>query len=192
MYKKKPSRININIDIPVQGGTQKKELPLKLLVLADLKSLENTLPVKQRARFVVDKQSLDQVMQQLQPKLNIRVANMSSVVNDILATQHGVDTQDTTDEVSIDKTTIADGNSAVDISNVQSFLNLSLVFHSMSDFNPDNLVQQVPLLRQLLAKRYLLNDLKSQLLNDPSLLAAFKALWSQPKQLQKMRRLLKQ
>ena len=192
MHQNKPSRININIDIPVQGGTQKKELPLKLLVLADLKSLENTLPVKQRTRFVVDKQSLDQVMQQLQPKLNIRVANMSSVVNDIVATQHGVDTQDTTDEVSIDKTTIADGNSAVDISNVQSFLNLSLVFHSMSDFNPDNLVQQVPLLRQLLAKRYLLNDLKSQLLNDPSLLAAFKALWSQPKQLQKMRRLLKQ
>lgn len=44
-----------------------------------------------------------------------------------------------------------------------------LSFNSMKDFSPDKLIEQVPVLKRLMAMRYLLKDLKSQLLENPAL-----------------------
>lgn len=133
MSKTSASRINISLELPESGATQHKELPLKLLVLSNLSGQESSTPLHQRRKLTVDKQSLDTVMAQLQPHLDLKVK-----VNGVAQC-------------------------------------LQLNFHSMQDFSPDHLVQQIPALKLLLAKRYLLNDLKSQLMSNPVLFEQLRA-----------------
>ena len=153
MSKKLPSRVNISLELPGSGTTQKKELPLKLLVLANLSSTESNIPLQKRTRYTVDINTLNHVIKQIKPTLNIQVP-------------HEMHEKQSTP--------------------------VHLEFKSMDDFSPFQLVQQIPALKQLLAKRYLLNDLKSQLINNPTLSAKLQQFVKNKQQFQTLQKKVRQ
>lgn len=69
------ARINITLDIEINGAKKKKELPLKLLVINNFAPVYNTVPVAQRERININKNNFDEVMTELIPQLNLMVPN---------------------------------------------------------------------------------------------------------------------
>ena len=149
MSQSKPqSRVNIHLELNQEGAKQRKELPLKLLVLANLTGYLPKIPLTQRERLAVTKASLNDVMRQLKPRLTLRVP-------------HAIASQ--------------------------KALNHSLIFESLEDFDPERVVSQVPALQRLLAMRYLLNDLKSQLVDDAAVANAIKCLLGDAEKVQQIK-----
>ena len=149
MFQSKPqSRVNIHLELNQEGAKQRKELPLKLLVLANLTGYLPKTPLAQRERLAVTKASLNDVMRQLKPRLTLRVPH--SIAS-------------------------------------KKALNHSLIFESLEDFDPERVVSQVPALQRLLAMRYLLNDLKSQLVDDAAVANAIKCLLGDAEKVQQIK-----
>ena len=69
------ARINITLDVDTQGARQKKELPLKLLMLGDFSHGNNPKPSRQRSRITINKENFNQVLADVEPRLNTIVAN---------------------------------------------------------------------------------------------------------------------
>jgi type VI secretion system protein ImpB len=69
------SRINITLDVATGGSVQKKELPLKMLIMADVSGGKTTGSVEKRERIRIDKTNFDGVLQDLNPELNLEVDN---------------------------------------------------------------------------------------------------------------------
>lgn len=73
----RPPRVHITYDVETGGAIEKKELPFVVGVLADLsghpaKALE---PVKDRKFVQIDRDNLNEVMEKVEPRLAIQVAN---------------------------------------------------------------------------------------------------------------------
>ena len=69
------ARINITLNVETAGASNKKELPLKLLVLSDYSNGQTTGPVGERERINVNKNNFNQIMQNLGLKMSYTVPN---------------------------------------------------------------------------------------------------------------------
>ena len=70
-----PARVNITLDVDTGGANKKKELPLKLLILGDFSHGKTTGPVGDREKIAINKENLDQVMNDLSPSVNMTIPN---------------------------------------------------------------------------------------------------------------------
>jgi len=71
------ARVNIQLDVETGNGVEKKELPMKLLVLGDFSRGKTLGNVNKRERVNVHKNNIDKVLADFSPELNF-------VVNDKL------------------------------------------------------------------------------------------------------------
>lgn len=69
----KPARVNIVLQHERQEAQQKKELPFRLLVLADFLQQSSSIPLAKRARISVNAGGLTALMQHLQPQLHLNI-----------------------------------------------------------------------------------------------------------------------
>jgi len=70
------ARVNITLDIETNGARQKKELPLKLLLIGDFSKSNSIIPIRNRERININKNNFDQVMAELKPNLNFSIPNI--------------------------------------------------------------------------------------------------------------------
>lgn len=69
------ARVNITLEVATGKAQQKKELPLKLLLLGDYSGGTNPLPLGKRQRHVINQTNFDAVLKRLGSQLNINVEN---------------------------------------------------------------------------------------------------------------------
>lgn len=69
-----PARVNITLNSVSDTAQEKKELPMRLLVLADFTRRAQTLPLAKRERLAVTLANYQQVLSYLNPKLTLSVA----------------------------------------------------------------------------------------------------------------------
>jgi len=69
------ARINITLDVEIDGACKKKELPLKMLVLGDFSNGKTTGPVADRDRINVNKNNFNSVLKDMSPEINVTVPN---------------------------------------------------------------------------------------------------------------------
>jgi len=69
------ARINITLDVETEGAKEKKELPLKILVLGDFSQGKDKRTLVDRERISIDKNNFDDVLKELNPGLYIHVNN---------------------------------------------------------------------------------------------------------------------
>jgi type VI secretion system protein ImpB len=148
------TRIKITLDLATNGSTEKKELPLKLLIMGKFTAQADQGLIGQRKKLNVRKDNLDQVMQKLLPTLKLEVPNY------IQKTEHP--------------------------------LYVEMIFRSLQDFHPRELVMQIPLLKKLMAMRNLLKELKANLLENQVLKNELDKLVAHPQQLLATHQELKQ
>ena len=76
------SRVQITLDLDTHGSKEKKELPLRLLVLNKFFSTQQHLPLNERMPVMLSKNTLAQTMQKLQPSCSFRADNHASSETD--------------------------------------------------------------------------------------------------------------
>ncbi|ECU9385942.1 type VI secretion system contractile sheath small subunit [Salmonella enterica subsp. enterica serovar Newport] len=69
------ARINLKLDLHTGGAGKKAELPLKLLVAGDFSNGQESAPLSEREKVNVTKNSLDAVISEYSPKINLTVKN---------------------------------------------------------------------------------------------------------------------
>lgn len=69
------ARVNITLDVETQGGLQKKELPMKLLVMGDFSNGQSTDALADRKPVKIDKNNFEQVMSSHAPTAKFTVPN---------------------------------------------------------------------------------------------------------------------
>ncbi|HDP0319479.1 TPA: type VI secretion system contractile sheath small subunit [Salmonella enterica subsp. enterica serovar Concord] len=69
------ARINLKLDLHTGGAGKKTELPLKLLVAGDFSNGQASAPLSEREKVNVTKNSLDAVISEYSPKINLTVKN---------------------------------------------------------------------------------------------------------------------
>lgn len=123
----RPPRVQITYDVEIGNAIEMKELPFVMGILADLSGMPaEALPkVKERKFVEIDRDNINDVMAQINPRLTFRVNN--TLAND--------DTQ----------------------------MSVELFFKNLSDFEPVNVVKQVPALERLYEARTRLKDLLTKL-----------------------------
>lgn len=117
-------RVHIKYDVETENGTEQKELPFVVGVLADL-SADNAaakIPLADRQFTQIDRDNFNQVMHDYHPQLQFRVENTLN--------------PETNSEIAV-----------------------NLSFKHMDDFNPENIVKQIPSLNALLSIRHKLREL---------------------------------
>lgn len=116
-------RVHIKYEVETEEGAVKKELPFVVGVMGDFvgNPQKAPKPFKERKFITIDKDNFNEVMQRLQPELNLVVDNKLGDHDEKMSVQ--------------------------------------LKFKSMDDFNPENIVNQVPALKALLEARNRLRDL---------------------------------
>lgn len=67
------ARVNIKLDIHTDGEQKSKELPFKLLVVGDFSAGNNPLSVAERDKHRVNADTISEVMNALQPKLDLKI-----------------------------------------------------------------------------------------------------------------------
>lgn len=69
------SRINIQLDVETGSAIEKKELPMKLLVIGDFSQGRNQEKLKKREKVSVSKNNLDKVLSDFSPNLSLIIKN---------------------------------------------------------------------------------------------------------------------
>ena len=133
-----PARVNITLNISNKDAQEKKELPMRLLVLADFSKsgLTKSRPTKSGQQQTLAKQE----------RLAVTLANYQQVLSYLNPTL----------KLMIPNTLKAQ----------QSELAVDLSFNSMQDFHPKAIVEQVPILQRLAAMKNLLKELRSSLIDN--------------------------
>lgn len=81
------SRINLSVDLKVDGKTKTVALPHKTLVMGDFSAGGNCLPLQDRERKEVSKESLDAVIKDIAPTLNMILPNKIGRESEEIAVQ---------------------------------------------------------------------------------------------------------
>ncbi|MBN2689396.1 MAG: type VI secretion system contractile sheath small subunit [Gammaproteobacteria bacterium] len=77
------ARINITLDIETGGAKKKRELPLKLLVLANLcGNLKQNIYDKNKRKIEINHQNIDQIMAKISPHLSFTVPNLINKIDE--------------------------------------------------------------------------------------------------------------
>lgn len=74
------ARVNISLALETGGAVEKKELPLKVLVLGDFSNGQESKLVKDRQRINITSSNLETVMEDIAPKMSFSVEN--KILND--------------------------------------------------------------------------------------------------------------
>ena len=117
-------RIHIKYEVETEGATIEKELPFVVGVMGDFKgnaSGKKSKDIRERKFIHIDPDNFDQVIERLEPGVQLRVENK-----------------------------LTDDNNDMSV---------NLQFKSMQDFEPANIVNQVPALKELKLIRDQLRDL---------------------------------
>lgn len=122
------ARVNITLDVDNGGNQQKKELPMKAMMIGDYSHGKAEGDVAERDKISLNKVNFNQVMEDLNPSVSLSVDNHVSKTDDELQVE--------------------------------------LSFNSMNDFKPQNIVNNIPALKRLLAMRNLLKDLKASVIDN--------------------------
>lgn len=69
------ARVNITLDVETGGVTKKKELPFKMLILADFSHDIIPIAIKKRERIAISKENFDNVIAEISPQLNLMIPN---------------------------------------------------------------------------------------------------------------------
>lgn len=69
------ARVNISLALETGGAVKKKELPFKILVMGDFSNGQAEGDVKDRERINITSNNLEQVMEDLSPKVTFSVPN---------------------------------------------------------------------------------------------------------------------
>lgn|SRR3989338_2524645 len=69
------ARINIALDVEIEGARKKKELPLKLLILGDFSNSKTRKVIAERERIPVNKNNFEKILKELNPTLEYSVSN---------------------------------------------------------------------------------------------------------------------
>ena len=123
----RPPRVQLTYDVETGGAIQMKELPFVMGILSDLSGKPvDTPPLVRDRKFVeIDRDSFNDVMSSIRPRLAFTVENK--------------------------------------LTNDGSMLGVELLFNTMDDFSPVNVVKQIPALAKLYEARVRLNDLLAKL-----------------------------
>jgi type VI secretion system protein ImpB len=70
------ARVNITLDVETGGVSKKKELPFKMLVMADFSHNNMPIAIKKRERIATCKENFDSVIAKLSPRLNLMTPNV--------------------------------------------------------------------------------------------------------------------
>ena len=82
----RPSRVNISLALDQSQSQERKELPLKLLVLSDLSKHGSKSVLRERKRCQINRQNFNQVLAQINPQLALQVQNhVDSQQNELTA-----------------------------------------------------------------------------------------------------------
>ncbi len=73
-----PARVNITLDVNVDGIMQKKELPLKLLILAGFSGDQTKVKLAERTRINVNNNNFNHALAEIKPTLSFSVDNKIS------------------------------------------------------------------------------------------------------------------
>lgn len=69
------ARVNITLDVETNGVTKKKELPFKMLILADFSHDNIPIAIKKRERVAISKENFDNVIAEISPQLTLVMPN---------------------------------------------------------------------------------------------------------------------
>src|ERR1039458_3361103 len=85
----RPPRVHITYDVETGGAIEKREIPFVVGVLSDLSGQpENPLPPLKTRKFInVDKDTLDSVLEQINPRLAFNVNNRLSEDDSLLGVE---------------------------------------------------------------------------------------------------------
>jgi len=85
----RPPRVHITYDVETGGAIEKREIPFVVGVLSDLSGQPETPlpPLKARKFINVDKDTLDSVLEQINPRLAFRVNNRLSEDDSLLGVE---------------------------------------------------------------------------------------------------------
>lgn len=125
-------RINISYRPATGAAKEGIELPFKVLVLGDFTQTKDALNTEARKLINVNKSNFDEVMDDLDLKLNFSVPNKM----------------------------MGDSEETIDI---------SLDISKLSDFEPDQIIEQIDELKKILQLREALKSLKGPLGNSPQM-----------------------
>ena len=67
------ARVNITLDVETGGASQKKELPLKLLLLGNYSNAKHKVPLLERPRHTLTAHTLDAVIDELAPSCTVDI-----------------------------------------------------------------------------------------------------------------------
>lgn len=153
-------RVNITYRPASEGAQEDIELPFKILVLGDFTGRPDERPVEERPPISIDKDNFDKVMAAQQLAVDISIPDN---LVDAPADDHADD-------------------------HAPRELAVSLRFHSLADFRPEGLAQQVPELRRLLELRAALVALKGPIANVPGFVRKIRELLKDPEQRERLLR----
>jgi type VI secretion system protein ImpB len=76
----RPPRVHITYDVETNGAIEKRELPFVVGVMSDLSGNPEKplLPLKERKFVEIDRDTVDQVMGKIEPRLTLKVDNRLS------------------------------------------------------------------------------------------------------------------
>jgi type VI secretion system protein ImpB len=145
-------RVHITYDVDTGGEIEKRELPFVVGVFADLSGhvpKDKPLPPLKERKFIdIDRDNFDTVLDKLEPRLQLKVANR--------------------------------------LSEDDTKLGLELRFHSLDEFAPAKVAEQVPALRKLLEARRALSNLRSSLIGNDKLESLLQEVLNNTEKLQRI------
>lgn len=140
----RPPRVQITYDVQIGDAIERIELPFVFGIIADLDGTQDDQTAVKERKFVdIDRDNFNQIMSAIGPTL---------------------------DNLKVDAKLPKDDGSAPDADSKLTVK--SLRFTQMADFDPANVVQQVPELQKLFAERQLLRDLQAKLDGNDALRGA--------------------
>jgi type VI secretion system protein ImpB len=141
----RPPRVQITYDVEIGDAIEQVELPFVMGIMADLSgnnSPNAAEPLKDREFVEISRDNFNKIMRSIRPGLKFKVPNtLPAVERTRLAGVTPALQNANDDEISID----------------------NLTFANLDDFNPANVIQQVPALKALYDERQRLRDLQSKL-----------------------------
>ena len=137
-------RINIKYSPSTGDSKEEIELPFKVMVMGDFTQQDDARPVEERKPISINKDNFNEVLSKQKLTIDMNVADKLS---------DAISGESSDDESSDEE---------------NSELAINLAFNSLKDFEPENIVRQVPELNKLLELREALVALKGPLGNVPS------------------------
>ncbi len=155
----RPPRVQITYDVETGGAIVMKQLPFIVGILAGLSGKpKNPLPPLRERKFVeIDRDNFDEVLESANPRITFKVKNVLTGPSGGMAEDADPPKAEAAPPEADAPPPGADADPPAAAGGKASF-SVELLFTSIEDFNPKNIVVQVPALNQLYEGRNYLRD----------------------------------